>query len=189
MKFAVKKVGQPLEVVDLPDKYETFKDAVGGYIEAVYLNRGVVLWCNEEGKLIGLETNFIIPDTMTSIEGDVIFSADDGEGGNKDLIPEQIEYIRELLNKKATAYQKYIDTFFAEKNLETEVWTFTFDTKEGGTIFNIDTKSMIAYLRNIPSEYEQKQVRKMLAYQDFCNADINVWLKHIAEQVCKKNLE
>lgn len=36
---------------------ETIRDAVGGYIEAVYSGARMSLWCNEEGKLTGLAVN------------------------------------------------------------------------------------------------------------------------------------
>ena len=38
--------------------YQTIKDAVGGWIEAVTSENGkLTFWCNEEGKLHGLEPN------------------------------------------------------------------------------------------------------------------------------------
>jgi hypothetical protein len=40
------------------DEYETLSGAVGGMIQAVPLSdSGMVLWCHEEGKLIGLPYN------------------------------------------------------------------------------------------------------------------------------------
>ena len=36
----------------------SMQELVGGYIEAVYLRGGMVIICNEEGKLRGLEPNF-----------------------------------------------------------------------------------------------------------------------------------
>ena len=42
----------------MPNQYETLKDTVEGFIEAVRLDKGVVCWINEEGKLIDLPHNF-----------------------------------------------------------------------------------------------------------------------------------
>lgn len=109
----VKKVGQTVELVDLPNKYDTLKDAVGGYIECVRLEKGVILWCNEEGKLLDLPHNFTVGNIR--IEGDVIFTGDDYKGGNVSLKQKQIDYITGLLNKKPSAYQEWLDRFFEEE--------------------------------------------------------------------------
>jgi hypothetical protein len=40
------------------EEYEALSGAVGGYIQQVPLGEsGLMLWCNEEGKLIGLPRN------------------------------------------------------------------------------------------------------------------------------------
>ena len=41
----------------IPNTLEALHAAVGGYVEAVSLDYGVCLLCNEEGKLIGLPPN------------------------------------------------------------------------------------------------------------------------------------
>lgn len=41
----------------IPNTLEALQQAVGGYIEAVELEDGVCLICNEEGKLMGLPAN------------------------------------------------------------------------------------------------------------------------------------
>jgi hypothetical protein len=48
------------EVLDLDtDSYEKLSGAVGGMIQAVDVADDLTLWCNEEGKLIGLQPNII----------------------------------------------------------------------------------------------------------------------------------
>ncbi len=42
------------------DKLEDLQRTVGGYIETVYLPHQVVVICNEEGKMMGLEKNLKI---------------------------------------------------------------------------------------------------------------------------------
>lgn len=49
--------GKAPEEVTMPNTQEAFQTAVGGDIEAVGLDSGVVLICNEEGKLMGLPAN------------------------------------------------------------------------------------------------------------------------------------
>lgn len=39
------------------DKLEDYQEIVGGWIESVTLSSDVILICNEEGKIMGLEPN------------------------------------------------------------------------------------------------------------------------------------
>jgi len=49
--------GEAPEPVTMPNTLQAFQKAVGGYIELLYLEDGICLVCNEEGKLIGLSAN------------------------------------------------------------------------------------------------------------------------------------
>lgn len=57
--------GKAPESVSMPNTLKSLQTAVGGYIEAVGLDCGAVLICNEEGKLVGLPAN-------RRLDGDVI---------------------------------------------------------------------------------------------------------------------
>lgn len=57
MKAVVKKVGQIGEVVEVENTLETWQGIVGGYIQAFPLTSDLLIICNEEGKLMGLEPN------------------------------------------------------------------------------------------------------------------------------------
>lgn len=48
-------------VANISDKLETMQRTVGGYIETVTFSGGVVVVCNEEGKLRGLPKNPALP--------------------------------------------------------------------------------------------------------------------------------
>lgn len=64
-------------VCNISNSLENLQKTVGGYIEAVTLTDGIVILCNEEGKLKGLEPNFHLPyDTMV---GTVIICGTDGD--------------------------------------------------------------------------------------------------------------
>lgn len=64
-------------VCNISASLENLQKTVGGYIEAVPLTDGIVMICNEEGKLKGLEPNFHLPyDTMV---GTVIICGTDGD--------------------------------------------------------------------------------------------------------------
>jgi hypothetical protein len=48
------------EVLDLSnDEYNQLSGTVGGLIQAVSLKPDLTLWCNDEGKLMGLPVNLI----------------------------------------------------------------------------------------------------------------------------------
>ena len=180
MKAVIKKVGENPEVKEYQKiKYEDLKEAVGGWIEAVSLDNGVTLWVNEEGKLIGLKNNFVLGNM--SIEGDVIFTSVDDEGETTGLTDDQIDYVKSLFkNKKKTAYQKYIDMFFKEKDLPIEHWTFTGEHEGMSVIQVYDSRTIIAYLRNISDPFSQSSVMKVLSVLDFHDGDINDFLKYVA---------
>ena len=61
IRVIVKKPGQPITLRWIEDELERYQAVVGGYVETVPLDGvpGIVLICNEEGKLRGLESNVI----------------------------------------------------------------------------------------------------------------------------------
>ena len=59
MKVIIKRpCDQFGEEATIPNTLEALQEAVGGYIETVTLDNGVVLICNEEGKLRDMPYNF-----------------------------------------------------------------------------------------------------------------------------------
>lgn len=66
-----------IETVD--NELHTFQTLVGGYIEVIRLqgNLPILIILNEEGKLMGLPENLVLP--MDSLVGTVVFCADEGE--------------------------------------------------------------------------------------------------------------
>lgn len=71
MKIVVKKAGQMPEIREIKRDLEAYWEIVGGYIECVRMTDGIILVCNDEGKLKGLEPNFILGNDI--IVGDVFF--------------------------------------------------------------------------------------------------------------------
>lgn len=102
------------EILDLEDdSLKKLQDAVGGLIQAVDLHDDLTLWCNEEGKLIGLtpnvigthlyEKNFGMVDV---IMGDVVFTGGtDDEGDNLGLPFAWQVQLQELADKLRDAYE------------------------------------------------------------------------------------
>lgn len=73
---------------------ETMQELVGGYLEsAPVFDRKLTMYCNEEGKLLGLPINFVAsllihPEVDDLIMGDVlIVGGPDEEGYDTDLPP------------------------------------------------------------------------------------------------------
>ena len=102
IKVIVKRTDEEYgHVTCISDRLENFQKIVGGYIQTVDLPKGLVCICNEEGKLLNLPKNFIIPGDV--IVGDVILC-----GAADDVfcdIPVEFDYWKTLL-----------------KNLEKNAW-------------------------------------------------------------------
>lgn len=59
---------------------ENLQRNVGGYIEPIALTKNLVIICNEEGKINGLQPNFIVGSRLHEVIcGDVIVCGVDGE--------------------------------------------------------------------------------------------------------------
>lgn len=63
---------------EIPNSLEGEQQAVQGLIDLVYLDRGGILVCNDEGKLIGMEGNRVL-DNGTIIAGPFFITGDGGE--------------------------------------------------------------------------------------------------------------
>jgi hypothetical protein len=71
--------GQPEYITEIDNTLEALQKAVGGYIETVGLENGLVLICNEEGKLRGLTPNRYIRPLRDTICGTFLICGTDGE--------------------------------------------------------------------------------------------------------------
>lgn len=81
-----------VKVID--NNLETLQDIVNGYIEVVNIGNGILLVCNEEGKIHQLKPNLVVGND--TIVGDVVFVADAGDDFGS-LSAEQIIYINHFL--------------------------------------------------------------------------------------------
>ena len=91
MRAIVKEVGKAPVVTDIENTLDALKSLVGGYIEVVGLDDGVLLICNEEGKMQGLPPNFSTGYDV--IVGTAVFVSFDGGEDFTDLNDWQIEYL------------------------------------------------------------------------------------------------
>lgn len=101
------------EILDLDtDTLKKLQDAVGGWVQAVDLRDDLTVWCNEEGKLIGLTPNVIGTHMwersfgMTdAIMGNVVFTGGtDANGENLALPLAWLTQLQELAVKLRSAY-------------------------------------------------------------------------------------
>ena len=95
MRIVVKRVGQYPEMKDVPNELHEFQSIVGGYIQCVQITGNILCVCNEEGKLMGLEPNFMFGNDM--IVGDVFFCSA-GEEDFDDLSTADTTWLMHVLN-------------------------------------------------------------------------------------------
>ena len=90
------------------DSLDTLQGAVGGWVQAIDLTADMTMWCNEEGKLVGLPHNpyaqFMWDKAFGAqtdyIVGDIVLTGGaDEEGYSLGLTAEQEQIIRNIVNK------------------------------------------------------------------------------------------
>lgn len=99
---------EKIEVSNRVVEYDELRKAIGGYIEHITFNRrldeaNIDVWCNEEGKLIGLELECLIVDSnskkiIETIAGPLVFTSRDNYGNSLALSERQIEIIKEVID-------------------------------------------------------------------------------------------
>ena len=95
--------GRKPEKVAMPHTLEAMQERVGGYIQAIYpYEDPVVIVCNEEGKLMGMEPNRAIRDLGSKEIMDIIcgpfFVCGLGEEDFCSLTEEQFTYYEALFH-------------------------------------------------------------------------------------------
>lgn len=84
-------VSGEIQRVVIKNELKSLQETVGGYIETLTLAEGVVLICNEEGKLLKLEPNT----HFYTINGDFILVGVNGEEFG-DLTEKQMEQMERM---------------------------------------------------------------------------------------------
>lgn len=77
-------------VKEIEKDFRAMQAIVGGRIEYAYLSDDAHIYCNEEGKLLGLELNRKL-ENRDIIAGTFFICSDDGYGDDTSLTDEQIE--------------------------------------------------------------------------------------------------
>lgn len=89
MRILKVEPGEVPYVKDMADGLEAIQQEVQGLFQPVYVEDGVILCCNEEGKLNGMEPNRWLEDDI--ICGPFFLVGDDHEGGFCSLTDEQLD--------------------------------------------------------------------------------------------------
>lgn len=90
IRVIIVRPGEPPEETVVSNKLKTFQGIVGGYIETMHLEDGVILVCNEEGKLKPLPPNTYVPECSDVIAGTFFLTHYGGEGYFISLTDEQV---------------------------------------------------------------------------------------------------
>jgi len=89
IKIIIKKVGLPPEYAEIEPTLEVMQKLVGGYLECVRLTATVDLWCNEDGKGLGLPFNVFLAqngELQDAVVGDFFLARHNEEGDTVSLL-------------------------------------------------------------------------------------------------------
>ena len=92
--IAIKEPNKPIQMVNTTGELEDLQKIVGGYLEYIPFENGMLLWCNEEGKLLDLQPNFGYHNDI--IVGTVFFSRDNRKCEIASLKVDDIVYLRRM---------------------------------------------------------------------------------------------
>jgi len=99
IKVIIKKPFKPAEVTEIDGQLKTMQKIVGGHIEAIPYPKpkgmqNIIVWCNEEGKLMQLMPNIFFPEINDVLVGTIFITGTEDDGGNLiGLNDEQIEFL------------------------------------------------------------------------------------------------
>ena len=100
IKVMIKEPRQDALVLEVKNSYGVCRDLIGGgWLETVWIEKGVVMICDEEGKLKGLTPNFVLPKLRDIICGPVFFCSANSEGDFTSLNEEQIAFVKKLVKE------------------------------------------------------------------------------------------
>lgn len=97
MRILKVEPGEVPYVKDMKDGLEAIQQEVQGLFQPVYVEDGVILCCNEEGKLNGMKPNRWLEDDI--ICGPFFLVGDDHEGGFCSLTDEQLDRYTQQFRK------------------------------------------------------------------------------------------
>ena len=180
IRVLIKNPGEDFREEMIEDRYETYRNLVGGYIEYCFsdiIDEGLSIIINEEGKLLNLPHNFSVRDYSENIVGPAIFVRTRGSK-NVDLEDEDIKKIKKWLAKqnklKNTAFARWLDTFLEEKGVDRTEFVVLkkSETPEDWTTVHVmQIENIVMMIKEMPLSV-QTEVKKILVELDVLNAPI-----------------
>ena len=105
LRVVMVEPGKPAYVTEIPHTLEAEQQAVGGRIELVYLDGGILV-CNDEGKLLGMEGNRRL-DNGSVIAGPFFIVGDAGENF-RSLTNAEVDYFTQRFAKPEQISQRKV---------------------------------------------------------------------------------
>ena len=98
---------------EIRNDFRAMQEVVGGPIEYVYLTDEAHIYCNEEGKLMGLTGNRRM-ENGDVLAGTFFICADDGQGGDISLTEEQLEELKARFGEPE---------YFSYREMDSKIYT------------------------------------------------------------------
>ena len=98
---------------EIRNNFRAMQEVVGGPIEYVYLTDEAHIYCNEEGKLMGLTGNRRM-ENGDVLAGTFFICADDGQGGDISLTEEQLEEFKARFGEPE---------YFSYREMDSKIYT------------------------------------------------------------------
>ena len=110
MRVILVEPNTPPRIVEIENTLKTLQNTVGGYIEVIsmdHIDSNLILICNEEGKLIGLDGNRRVGRDI--IVGVFYVMSEDREGNRISLSEKKIQYYQKLFWEPQTFDREEIE--------------------------------------------------------------------------------
>ena len=99
IKIVFKAPNYPPQILEVKNCYPVFRDLIKGFLETVWLEKGLLMVCDEEGKIKKLRKNFLLPQIHDIICGPVFFCSANAEGDFTSLNDEQLALAKKLVEE------------------------------------------------------------------------------------------
>ncbi len=97
IRVLVKEPGKPAEVKLIENDCRTFKSLIGGgSLGSATIGAGIMMYCDDEGKMKGLPYNFTLG-ALDFAVGNVVFFSNDGGEEEQSLSNQQIDFLQSAL--------------------------------------------------------------------------------------------
>lgn len=107
LKILIVEPNKPPVISEIEDDYKAMQNVVGGLISSFYpFDDNAFIFCNDEGKLIGLEGNRRIGETV--LAGTFFIVGDGHDGECISLTDDQIQKYTEMFSKPEQITQEEV---------------------------------------------------------------------------------